>query len=132
VAKSTTSFEPNNQAAAKHGGEGALFSIKTGTKLTGPARDAEQAVYAELATEGRASIVVRNAARLQAAADLFWNALIAAGEKGDLQAINTYTARFGWLSQAALRAWAQVAIEQKTADDGSIEAAISSAREAKQ
>lgn len=119
---------PNNQAATKHNGESAVKAITAGAELTGPARQAELQVYEELTTDGRASIITRNAARLQAASDLFWNALCAAGERNDLEAIDRYAQRFGWLSQAALRAWVQVANEQKQADDSGIIDAINSAK----
>lgn len=107
-----------NQNAKIHGGEAALSAIRNGTELTGPARDAELQVYTELATQGRASIVTRTAVRLQAACDLFWAALVDAGERGDLSAMDRYVARFGWLASASLRAWQQVRAEEKDADDG--------------
>lgn len=114
-------FLAGNQNAKVHGGEGALSAIRNGTELTGPARDAELQVYTELANEGRSAIVTRTAVRLQAACDLFWFALVEAGERGDLAAMDRYVARFGWLAGASLRAWAQVRDEAKGADDGSIE-----------
>lgn len=101
-----------------HGGDAALTHIKAGAELTGPARDAELAVYTELANEGRPAIVTRTAVRLQAACDLFWAALVDAGERGDLQALDRYVARFGWLAGASLRAWTQVRDEEKNAPDG--------------
>lgn len=107
-----------NTNATKHNGEAAVKAIQHGQALTGPARDAELAVYTELANEGRPAIVTRTAVRLQAACDLFWAALVDAGERGDLQALDRYVARFGWLAGASLRAWAQVRDEEKDAPDG--------------
>lgn len=104
---------PGNDSAQKHGGEAALARIKAGDALTGPAREAELAVTDELNTNGRRSLVVRNATRLQAACDLFWQAVTGAAERQDLQALDRYVARFGWLASASLRAWAQVAAEEK-------------------
>lgn len=106
---------PGNGNAVKHGGEAALDRIKAGDALTGPAREAELAVTDELNTNGRRSLVVRNATRLQAACDLFWQAVTGAAERQDLQALDRYVARFGWLAGASLRAWAQVAAEEKEA-----------------
>lgn len=106
---------PNNNSATKHGGEAALDRIKAGEALTGPAREAELSVTDELNTNGRRSLVVRNAVRLQAVADLFWAAVNGAAERQDLQALDRYVARFGWLASASLRAWAQVAQEEKEA-----------------
>ena len=108
MTKNSTSFEPNNNSALKHGGEAALSAIKNGTALTGPAREAELQVYTELANEGRPAIVTRTAVRLQAACDLYWSALVDAGERGDLAGLDRFVARFGWLAGASLRAWVQV------------------------
>lgn len=105
----------NNGNAVKHGGEAALDRIKTGEALTGPAREAELAAIDEFNTAGRQSLVLRNALRLQAACDLFWQAVNGAAEAGDLEALDRYVARFGWLAGASLRAWAQVAQEEKEA-----------------
>ena len=110
-------FKPNNTKALKHGGEPALVDIKTGKTLRGPARDAELAVYDELSNDGRYSLVVRNASRLQAACDLFWSALVGAAERQDMQALDRYVARFGWLAGASLRAWAQVKQDQQDLPD---------------
>ena len=118
----------NNQNGLVHGGEAAVKAIQRGNELTGPAREAELQVYSELATDGRSSIVTRNAARLQAVSDLYFNAFCQSAEENDLIKMDLYVKRYGWLVQAALRAWAQVRDEEKTADDGSIEAAITSAK----
>lgn len=110
-------FTNGNTAAQKHGGEAALMAIKGGTELTGPAKEAESQVYDQLAQEGgRFSLVQQNAVRLQAACNLFWAALVDAGERNDLQALDRYVARFGWLAGASLRAWAQVKQEQQDTD----------------
>jgi len=101
-----------NTNATKHNGEAAVKAIQHGAALTGPARDAELAVYTELANDGRPAIVTRTAVRLQAACDLFWAALVDAGERNDLAAMDRYVARFGWLAGASLRAWAQVKTEE--------------------
>lgn len=114
--KSSTSFKPGNQKAARHNGESAVKAITAGQELTGPARAAELEVYNELATEGRASIVLRLAVRLTAAADLFHTAMVEAAQRGDLERMDSYTKRFGWLAASALRGWQQVAAEEKAAD----------------
>ena len=118
MSRNEHTFRANNKAAVKHGGEAAVKAITAGTELTGPAALAEAQVYEQLAQAGgRASLVTQNAARLQAAADLYWRALIEAGESGDLKALDRYVARFGWLASSSLRAWAQVKDEQKDAPD---------------
>lgn len=106
---------PGNTNAMTHGGEAALNAIRSGQPLTGPAREAELAAIDEFNTAGRQSLVLRNAIRLQAVTDLFWAAVNGAAERGDLQALDRYVARFGWLAGATLRAWAQVKEEQKDA-----------------
>lgn len=127
-----TQFKPNNQAAIQHGGAAARKALTTGADFTGPARDAELAVRDELAISGRSNIVERAAIRLQAAADLYWNALCDAGEKDDIKAVNSHAKSFGWLQSKALAAWQQLRQEQASADDGSIEAALISARQGRE
>ena len=63
-------IKQRRDAATKHGGAGAVRSIQQGAEsLPGtPARDAELAVCSELENNGRYSLVVRNATRLQAPA----------------------------------------------------------------
>lgn len=113
-------FTEGNTAGigAACGAEGALKRISDGAPLVGLAHDAEQAVIVELEAAGRAAIVTRNARRLQAACDLFWNAVTKAAQDGDLEKLDKYVARFGWLSSASLRAWAQVGQEQKDTERG--------------
>lgn len=103
-------------AHRKHGGEAAVYAIHQGRELTGLAAQAEREVRDELETAGRSALVVRTATRLQAAADLYWNAIQAAAEQGSIKDLDGYIARFGWLAGAALRAWAQVKAERP--DDG--------------
>jgi hypothetical protein len=100
--------EKGNKRALKHGGEAAVKAVQKGEPLTGLARQAELAVYDELHEDGRYALVVRNAARLQAAADLYWDAVSKAAQDRDLDALDRYVKRYGWLAGATLRAWAQV------------------------
>jgi hypothetical protein len=101
----------NSNALVLHGGEGAVKKLSSGQEFVGLAHEAEQAVAVELETVGRASIVIRNARRLQAACDLFWNAVTKAAQENNLDNLDRYVARFGWLAGASLRAWAQVKAE---------------------
>lgn len=116
-----TQFKKGNTANLIHGGGAAEARIQRGEPLTGPAREAELAVYEELAMTGRAAVVKRNAARLQAAADLYWSAIsklmAIVEEEGQpanhyIKKLDGYIARFGWLAGASLRAWAQVKEEE--------------------
>jgi hypothetical protein len=105
----------------KHGGGAAITALQKGEPLTGPGRQAELAVYEDLETQGRAFLVRRNAARLQAAADLYWGAIVRLMEGiGDdepadvvILKLDTFVKRFGWLAGASLRAWAAVKEEEK-------------------
>lgn len=122
----------DNKNAVKHSGESAITDIKNGNALRGPAREAELSVTDELETNGRYSLVVRNATRLQAACDLFWGAVQQAAEEQDIKALDRYVARFGWLAGASLRAWAQVKEEQSDIEPDYIEAAIEAAEEGRE
>jgi len=113
-----------------HGGEATVKALKAGTPLTGLAAEAELAVYEELDTAGRYAIVVRNAARVQAAADLYWNAVAKAAQDQDLEALDRYIKRHGWLSGVALRAWAQVKAEAPDGQVYVLDMALQAAEEA--
>lgn len=123
---------PGNTSALQHGGASARKALSTGADFHGPAREAELAVRDELHVNGRLSIVERAAIRLQAAADLYWNALADAGEQNDVKAVNSHAKSFGWLQSKALGAWQQLRQEQANGDDGSIEAALTSARQGRE
>ena len=113
---STGGAPTGNKNAEKHGGESAVRDLVAGTPLRGPAREAELAVIDELDAQGRYELVRRNAVRLQACADLFWHAITGAAERQDLSELDKYIKRFGWLTGASLRAWAQVKEEEPEND----------------
>jgi len=128
VIQTETQIKPGERRALKHGGEAAVKAIQKGQPMTGPAREAELAVYEELETAGRHSLVRRNAARLQAAADLYWGAISKlmqdVNERGGIPAdvvivkLDKYIKRFGWLAGASLRAWEQVKQDEKDSGPG--------------
>ncbi len=105
----------NNQNAIKHGAEGAIRRISEGKPFIGLAKDEQKAVEAELQANGQAEIVKRDAIRLQSCLNLYFNAVEKAAADGDLAAFDRYISRFGWLSGVTLRAWSQVAINDKSA-----------------
>ncbi len=129
AALSEAEIEQRRNASVKFGAERAVKQIQHGQALTGPAREAELAVYDEFENKGRYSLVLRNASRLQAACDLYWGAVQKAAEDGDLEALDRYIARFGWLSGSSLRAWQQVRQEQDAHSDDLILDAINSAKD---
>ena len=105
-----------NQNRTTHGGDGAIQAISAGRPLTGLAHEAVMAVVDELQRSGIPPLIERNAVRLQAATDLFWNAVQKAADDGDLVALDRYATRFGWLATKALAAWRQV--EQSAVERG--------------
>lgn len=111
-------FEEGNQAAIKHGGEAGIKALTTGEPLTGLAKQAEDGARDRLEVDGRAAVVRENAIRLQAVADLFYNAVQKAANDGNLALLDRYAARYGWLAMSALRALAQLATEEKDAAKG--------------
>ena len=124
-------FVKGHEASTRHSGEGAVKAIQRGEPLRGLAAEAEEAVYTELSVEGRYSLVLRNAARLQAAADLYWNAVQVAAEQDDLDALDRYIKRYGWLASVSLRAWAQVKADSGDDERGLVFDAVQAAREAR-
>jgi hypothetical protein len=101
-------FVDGNRASFKHGREAAVRALTRGDEFTGVAHKAELAVYEDLEAIGPLAIATKGAARLQAASDLFWDAIDAAIQNQDLTDLDHVMARFGWLQGAALRAWKQV------------------------
>ena len=117
--KQTTEAElrHSQEAGIKHGGESAIRSIQKGEPLHGLAAETEQAVSTELELRGSYSMIEKNAVRLQTACELYWGAIMKAAETGDLQLLDHYIARYGWLASVSLRAWAQVRQEQRRKSD---------------
>jgi hypothetical protein len=106
----------DNTNALKHGGSAARSALSKNEEFTGVAREAEQKVREELeAHDGRLSVVTRAVARLQATADLYWNALVDAGEQGDAKRLASYAKSFGWIQSKALSALQQLRDEQESA-----------------
>lgn len=112
--------QPGMQNALKYGGEGAIKRISTGKPLIGIAAEEEKAVTAELADKGVSELSKADAVKLQAAANLYWNAVCKAAQDGDIAALDRYVARFGWLMGVTLRAWAQVRNDEKDIAKGQV------------
>lgn len=123
-------FAEGNAAAEKHGHERAVKALTSGADLRGLAANLEEAARVELATHGRRAILERNALRLQAVSDLFYGLLLGAMERGEVDDVDRFTRRFGWLTGSAQRAWEQVAKESDP-DADVLDAAITEARSVK-
>ena len=102
----------NQNAEIVHGGAGAVKRIQAGKPFVGLAAQEEANVKADLETLGRAELVRENAIRLHTACRLYWGAVQSAADAGDLEKLDSYVARFGWLAGSALRAWAQMRQER--------------------
>jgi len=113
-----------------HGGSAAVRDISAGKPLQGLAALEERSVRAQLETEGRLELIITLASRLTAAANLYWNALQASAERGNLAELDRYIARFGWLAQASIRAWATVGTDEsrKAEDIGALIKALREGR----
>jgi hypothetical protein len=100
------------------GGENGVKMLTAGAELRGLAAQSQREVENELEAEGRTAIVRRAAIRLEAVARLFFDAILAAADAGDVDKLAAYAQRYGWLQARALGAWAQVAQEEKNRDRG--------------
>lgn len=120
MGNSSNQFQPNNQAATRHGGAIARKHLSEGTEFPegSPARLAELAIQAEYETVGRAAIVGRNARRVQAVADIYGQEFFEAAVNGDKKRRDGYAKIFLWATRLANAAWDQDRAEQKSADDG--------------
>ena len=112
---------PGNEHALKHGGEGALEAIREGRPFKGLAASEERSVKAELQAAGRAEMVKQEAVRLKTACNLYWGAVCKAADDADLEGLDKYIKRYGWLAGATLRAWAQVKDEDKDRADSALD-----------
>ena len=68
------------RAALKHGGRAAIERVRDGGNFTGPAKDKQEIIEAEMANEGVNAIIERNAIRLQVCTDLYFDALVKAAK----------------------------------------------------
>ena len=105
--------EKGNQRAIRHGAEGALRRVTAGQPLIGIAKDMQDEVEDVYQVHGIDPIILAGAKGLEVVARLYKNAVMAAAEKGDLEAFDRYAARYGWLQSKTLLAWSMVQKSQK-------------------
>lgn len=98
---------PRKNNNLKHGGAAAVQALTTGAEFTGLAAEAQKDVEADLVIKGQSAMILENATRIQAAARLYWNAISKAMNDGNLENLDHYIARFGWLVGVANRTWDQ-------------------------
>jgi hypothetical protein len=101
--------------ALVHGGSAGEADLTSGAPLRDMAASAQQNVQEDLDRHGVSYLVHEQAARLHAVSRLYWDACLAAAQAGDIQKLDQYVSRFGWLAGASLRAWQQVQAEDKKA-----------------
>jgi hypothetical protein len=94
-----------SQNAVTHGGAGAIKRIANGQPLIGLALEEELRMQDKYNAEGAAPQQLQLALRLNAAANLYWDALSKAADAGDLKVVDRYVRCFGWLASKALLAW---------------------------
>ena len=112
----------NQYADVQHGGAGAVRRIQEGKPFVGLAEEEERAVLSDLETSGRPEMVLECATRLHTCMRLYWNAVCSASDAGDLEKLDSYCKRFGWLATSALRAWREVRAEAIAAGtDGALD-----------
>lgn len=102
----------NNQNAVKHGAAAAEKAIQKGLPFTGLAAAAQQSVEKDFQEKGRVALIVENATRAQAAARLYWDAIAKCADEGDINKLDGYIKRFGWLVSVANRSWETAGKEQ--------------------
>lgn len=111
-------FAEGSQGHLVHGGAGALSRIRDGKEFIGLAAQEEKQVQAEIDAEGVLPVIAKGARRLETAARLYWNAVQAASERGDLDALTAFIKVFGWLQASAIRSLSAVREAQKDGDPG--------------
>jgi hypothetical protein len=98
-----------NTNALKHGGEAAVKDLANGEDFHGPAIVAQVEAHELYSEKGADFMLQRGAVRLQAAADLYFDAILIGSQNGaSIAVLDGYFGRWGWLQNSALRAWAEV------------------------
>jgi len=118
------SYNKDNQHAIKHGGAAATQAIAEGTPFTGLAAAEQERVMLQLAEIGSLGIETDIMTRLVTCTNLYWNAVIKAAESGDINSLDRYVSRFGWLAQASMRALKQTVDHEKERGSDPIDAQV--------
>ena len=118
------SYNKDNQNAIKHGGESAVRAIQEGKQFTGLAAAEQERVMSQLAEVGSLGIETDIMTRLVVATNLYWNAVVKAAESGDINSLDRYIQRFGWLGTSSMRAIKQVSDHEKERGSDPIDAQV--------
>lgn len=87
-----------------HGGSGAVRRMGKGLPFTGKAAEIALVVRQELEDAGKAPLAAELVVKSMAALRLYWTAFLAACDAGDLDKVDSYMKRVGWLIGVAGRA----------------------------
>jgi hypothetical protein len=117
-------FSEGNQSALKHGGEAAVHAISKNKPFTGLAAAEQERVESQLSLVGSLGVERDLMTRLVTATNLYWDAIQKAAQEGDLEALDRYIQRFGWLATSSLRALKQVSDHEKEGGNTPIDAQI--------
>jgi len=104
-----TQFQERNKAALRHGGAAAYRAITEGESFRGLAAQEERRVVDDLSNGGQRAMLEEIAVRLHTCTRLYYAALQTAVDRGDLEALDRYAKRFGWLAGKAAKAWREFA-----------------------
>lgn len=107
----------------EHGGRAAMIAINKGLpfKEGSTAALEELAVREQLESQGHRSMFVENAARLQVVARLYWSAIMADIEAGDLEQLDTHVQTFVKVTSRAGLAWASLATDEREQARGTLD-----------
>ena len=118
------SYNKDNQNATSHGGAGAVRAISKNEPFTGLAAAEQERVMIQLAEIGSLGIETDIMTRLVTCTNLYWNAVTKAAESGDINSLDRYVSRFGWLAQASMRALKQTVDHEKERGSDPIDAQV--------
>jgi hypothetical protein len=100
--------EQRRRAATTHGGAGAYKAIQDGKAFKGLAAQEERNVQADLEELGQREMLKELAVRLHTCTRLYYAALQTAVDNADLEGLDRYAKRFGWLAGKTSKAWKEL------------------------
>ena len=100
------------ERAVKHGAGAGEVAITKGADFSGMAQEEQARVMAELEMEGIDAIMRRDAIRYQTVSDLYFAAILGCT---DIERLDMYVRRWGWITGHAMRAWRDVKDAEKAA-----------------
>lgn len=96
-------FRPGHTVNETHGGSGAVRRMGKGLPFTGKAAEIALVVRQELEDLGKAPLAAELVVKSMAALRLYWQAFLSAADAGDVEKMDSYLKRLGWLIGVAGR-----------------------------